>query len=150
MRRQENIIILSSGLKLLDPTNLKVLILFWNTKVMVSNMVTAILSLIRLQLAFIDLDRLSGLGLSYEWRQSSDPADVDSDDSIITLPKCRKILFLYVANYRKPILLLETVIRMLLLCGQHNNLILILPSLYIGLFTTCIAMRHLRSCVMVL
>jgi hypothetical protein len=44
---------------------------------MVSNMVTAILNLILLQLAFIDLDRLSVLGLLYVWRQSSDPANVD-------------------------------------------------------------------------
>jgi len=72
---------------------------------MVSNMVTAVLSLTRLQLAFIDLDRLSGWGLLYEWRQFSDPANVDSDDSIITLLKRRKILFFYVTNYWKPILL---------------------------------------------
>ena len=99
---------------------------------MVSYMVTAILSLICLQLAFIDLDWLLGLGLLYEWRQSSDPANVDSDYSIITLLKCQKILFFHVANYRKPILLMVTVIRMLLLREQHNNRT---ESWYYSLFT---------------
>lgn len=117
---------------------------------MVSNMVIAILNLTRLQLAFIDLDRLLRLGRLYEWKQSSDPAKVDSYDSIVILPKRRKILVLYVASYRKPILLMVTVIRMLLLRGQHNNRILKLPSLYIGPFTSCIAMRHLKSCVTML